>query len=137
MRRAIELARARLGATGDNPAVGCVIVKDGQVVAEGATGAGGRPHAEELALQAAGPFARGATTYVTLEPCGARSTGAASCGERLAEARVARVVIACEDASVLAAGRGLAPLRAAGVTVELACLTVEAAQLYADYRPRG
>src|SRR3954467_4310994 len=101
MRRAIDLARVNLGRTGSNPSVGCVIVRDGAVVGEGATGEGGRPHAEEVALDRAGAAARGATAYVTLEPCGQRSSGAASCGERLAGAGVARVVIACADASSL------------------------------------
>ena len=78
MRRAIALARVNLGRTGDNPSVGCVLVGSGAVVGEGATGLGGRPHAEEVALDAAGPAAQGAVAYVTLEPCGERSTGAAS-----------------------------------------------------------
>ena len=136
MRRAIALARAQVGLTGDNPAVGCVIVRDGAVIGEAATAQGGRPHAEEQALDLAGD-ARGATAYVTLEPCGERSSGAASCGERLAAAGVARVVIAAADASTLAAGRGVARLREAGVAVETGLLADEAAALYADYRPRG
>ena len=137
MRRAIALAAAQVGRTGANPAVGCVLVKDGAMVAEAATAEGGRPHAEELALAAAGDAARDATAYVTLEPCGARSSGAASCSERLAQAAVARVVVACQDASTYAAGQGAARLRAAGVAVELGVLAPEAAPLYADYRPAG
>ena len=70
MRRAIALARANLGLTGDNPSVGCVIVKDGVVLGEAATAPGGRPHAEEQALDAAGADSSGATAYVSLEPCG-------------------------------------------------------------------
>ena len=136
MRRAIALARVNLGRTGDNPSVGCVLVGSGAVVGEGATGLGGRPHAEEVALDAAGPAAQGAVAYVTLEPCGERSTGAASCGERLARAGVARVVLACADASVLADGRGLARLAEAGVAVDLGVAAAEAAPLYASYRPR-
>ncbi|THD68391.1 MAG: riboflavin biosynthesis protein RibD [Phenylobacterium sp.] len=136
MRRAIALARPNLGRTGDNPSVGCVVVKDGVVAGEGATAVGGRPHAEELALDAAGPAARGATAYVTLEPCGERSSGAASCGERLVEAGVARVVVACADASVLAAGRGLERLAEAEIAVDLGIGADEAASLYAAYRPR-
>ncbi|HXA40813.1 MAG TPA: bifunctional diaminohydroxyphosphoribosylaminopyrimidine deaminase/5-amino-6-(5-phosphoribosylamino)uracil reductase RibD [Phenylobacterium sp.] len=136
MRRAIGLAQANLGKTGDNPSVGCVLVKDGVVVGEGATAAGGRPHAEEIALDAAGPAAAGAATYVTLEPCGERSSGAASCGERLARAGVARVVVACDDPSALAAGRGLQRLAAAGIPVDLGVAADEAAALYAAYRPR-
>ena len=135
MRRAIALAAQNVGLTGENPSVGCVLVKDGVVIAEAATGAGGRPHAEEIALAAAGAEAAGATAYVTLEPCGARSSGAASCSERLVAAKVARVVIACEDLSKFAAGQGEARLRAAGVPVEAGLLADEAAALYAAYRP--
>ncbi len=135
MRRAIALAAANVGLTGENPSVGCVLVKDGAVIGEAATAAGGRPHAEEQALAAAGAAARGSTAYVTLEPCGVRSSGAASCAERLAVAGVARVVVACDDASRFAAGQGAARLRAAGMTVETGLLADEARGLYADYRP--
>jgi diaminohydroxyphosphoribosylaminopyrimidine deaminase/5-amino-6-(5-phosphoribosylamino)uracil reductase len=135
MRRAIGLAAQNVGRTGANPSVGCVLVKDGVVVAEAATAAGGRPHAEEQAVAAAGEAARGATAYVTLEPCGARSSGAASCSELLAAAGVARVVVACDDASKFAAGQGASRLQAAGVPVETGLLADEAAQLYAGYRP--
>jgi diaminohydroxyphosphoribosylaminopyrimidine deaminase/5-amino-6-(5-phosphoribosylamino)uracil reductase len=124
MRRAIEVALANLGKTAPNPVVGCVIVKDGVVLAQAATAPGGRPHAEEQALQ--GIDARGATAYVTLEPCGERSTGTASCSLRLVEAGVARVVIACEDPSPYASGRGIERLRAAGVTIESGLLFSEA-----------
>jgi pyrimidine deaminase RibD-like protein len=137
MRRAIELARPGVGLTGDNPSVGCVIVRDGEVVGEAATAPGGRPHAEELALDRAGRGAAGATAYVTLEPCGERSSGAASCGERLAQAGIARVVIACDDASSLAAGRGLQRLRGAGIPVDPGVLQDEAGGLYVGYQPRG
>jgi pyrimidine deaminase RibD-like protein len=136
MRRAIGLARANVGLTGDNPSVGCVIVSDGAVVGEAATAPGGRVHAEEAALGLAGASARGATAYVTLEPCAERSSGAASCSERLAAAGVARVVIACEDPSILAAGRGVQRLRDAGVATALGVLRDEARSLYAGYRPR-
>ncbi len=124
MRRAIEAALANLGKTAPNPVVGCVIVRDGLVLAEAATAPGGRPHAEEQALQ--GIDARGATAYVTLEPCGERSTGAASCSLRLVEAGVARVVIACEDPSPYASGQGIERLRAAGVAIESGLLFAEA-----------
>ncbi|MBT9473431.1 MAG: bifunctional diaminohydroxyphosphoribosylaminopyrimidine deaminase/5-amino-6-(5-phosphoribosylamino)uracil reductase RibD [Phenylobacterium sp.] len=136
MRRAIALARTHLGLTADNPSVGCVIVKDGVVVGEGVTAQGGRPHAEEQALEQAGEKARGAVAYVTLEPCGARSSGAASCSERLTASGVAEVVIACEDASALASGQGAERLRAAGVKVRLGVLEAEAASLYVDYSPQ-
>jgi pyrimidine deaminase RibD-like protein len=135
MRRAIALARAALGTTGENPAVGCVIVKEGEVIGEAATGPDGRPHAEEQALDAAGAQARGATAYVTLEPCGERSSGVASCGERLARAGVGRVVVACADASAYASGRGGEQLALAGISVETGLLAREAAELYADYVP--
>lgn len=135
MRRAIALAAPGVGRTADNPSVGCVIVKDGAVVGEGATVAGGRPHAEEQALGQAGQAARGASAYVTLEPCGERSSGAKSCSELLAAAGVGRVIIACEDASPYAAGRGAARLKAAGVAVETGVLREEASVLYAGYQP--
>jgi diaminohydroxyphosphoribosylaminopyrimidine deaminase/5-amino-6-(5-phosphoribosylamino)uracil reductase len=126
MRRAITVARPRLGRTRPNPTVGCVLVRDGVVLAEAATGEGGRPHAEEAALAAAGEVARGATAFVTLEPCGCRSSGAPACADRLIAAGVARVVIACDDPSDLAAGQGLERLRAAGVKVEIGLLAAEA-----------
>lgn len=118
MARAIELAFARMGETWPNPSVGCVLVKDGQVVAEAATAPGGRPHAEEQAVPAAGEAARGATAYVTLEPCGARSSGRASCAQFLVEAGIARVVVAALDPSPFASGRGTERLRQAGLVVE-------------------
>jgi len=137
MRRAIALARPNLGRTGDNPTVGCVILQDGEIVGEGATGLGGRPHAEELALAQAGDRARGAVAYVTLEPCAQRSSGAASCSALLVQAGIGRVLIACEDASALAAGHGAARLRAAGIEVIEGVLADEAGDLYAGYTPRA
>lgn len=135
MRRAIALARGQLGRTGGNPAVGCVIVRDGLVIAEGATGAGGRPHGEEVALAVAGDAARGATAYVTLEPCAKRSIGGLSCSERLVAAGVRRVLIACQDLSVFAAGQGAQRLRDAGIEVDQGLIEGEAGALYADYVP--
>ena len=135
MRRAIALASARVGLTGSNPAVGCVIVKDGVVVGEAATGEGGRPHAEEQALDQAGEAALGAVAYVTLEPCGERSTGGVSCSARLTAARVAQVVVACDDPSPLASGRGNAALEAAQILVLKGFLADEAAPLYDGYKP--
>ena len=136
MRRAIDLAAAQVGRTGDNPAVGCVIVKDGEIVGEGATADGGRPHAEEIALDAAGEAANGGAAFVTLEPCAQRSSGGRSCSERLVAAGIARVVVACDDASVLAAGGGTERLRQAGIIVETGVLQDEALTLYAGYIPR-
>lgn len=123
MRRAIAVALPNLGLTAPNPVVGCVIVRDGLILAEAATAPGGRPHAEEQALEHID--ARGATAYVTLEPCGARSSGTASCSQRLVAAGVTRVVYACEDASPLASGQGSERLVAAGVTVERGLLSHE------------
>jgi diaminohydroxyphosphoribosylaminopyrimidine deaminase/5-amino-6-(5-phosphoribosylamino)uracil reductase len=135
MRRAIAAAGEVLGATWPNPPVGCVIAAGEELLGVGATAPGGRPHAEEQALAKAGARARGATAYVTLEPCGERSSGAPSCAARLIEAGVCRVVVACADASWLAAGRGMDALSAAGVEVETGLLEEEAAALYRDYRP--
>lgn len=142
MRRAIDLARAQLGRTGSNPAVGCVLVKDDRLIAEAATADGGRPHAEEQALAAAGEAARGAIAYVTLEPCGERTSGAASCSELLIAAGVAELVVAMAgDPSAKASGRGLARLEAAGVPVRSGVLDGAAQSLYAVYlkaaRERG
>ncbi len=124
MKRAIAVARSNLGRTAPNPVVGCLIVRDGRVLAEAATAPGGRPHAEEQALQ--GIDARGATAYVTLEPCGERSSGADSCSLLLVKAGIGRVVVACEDPSPYAAGRGAERLRAAGIPVETGLLADEA-----------
>ena len=122
-----------MGQTGDNPSVGCVIVKDGVVIGEGATASGGRPHAEELALIGAGDNARDAVVYVTLEPCGERSSGAPSCARRLIEAGVEQVFIACADASPLASGRGAKALVDQGIAVQSGLLQGEASALYARY----
>ena len=134
MRRAIDLARTNVGRTAENPSVGCVIVKDGVVLGEAVTAPGGRPHAEEQALRITGPAARGATAYVTLEPCGERSSGARSCSELLVTAGVARVVVAAADSSPLASGRGVLRLRDAGVATDLGLLSTEAGRLYTAYR---
>jgi diaminohydroxyphosphoribosylaminopyrimidine deaminase/5-amino-6-(5-phosphoribosylamino)uracil reductase len=136
MRRAIGAARTMLGKTWPNPAVGCVIARDGEVLAQAATAPHGRPHAEEQALIAAGEAARGATVYVSLEPCGQRSSGAASCAERLVAAGVKRVVIASDNPERLSAGRGLEQLKAGGVQVEVCHLAQEAEPLYRAFRHR-
>lgn len=131
MRRAIAFARP--GKTWPNPPVGCVLVKNGIVIAEGATGDGGRPHAEEMAIAEAGVTAEGATAYVTLEPCGERSTGACSCSQRLVDAKVARVVYACADPSPYASHKGPQRLKDAGIMVEAGLLENEAAHLIAPF----
>jgi len=132
MQRALELAQAQLGHTAPNPSVGCVIVANGAIVGEGATGAGGRPHAEEIALGMAGEHAHGATAYVTLEPCNQRSGGAASCSQLLLTAGLARIVIACPDPHPLGA-HGADRLKAAGIRTELGLLQTEAMALNAGF----
>jgi diaminohydroxyphosphoribosylaminopyrimidine deaminase/5-amino-6-(5-phosphoribosylamino)uracil reductase len=131
MEAALALARAQLGRTAPNPTVGCVIVRDGAVIAAAATGAGGRPHAEEQAL-AQLPSAAGATVYVTMEPCNQRSAGGRSCTDLLLAAAPARVVIACLDPHPLANGAGIARLKAAGIVVDVRP-SAEAAALNADF----
>lgn len=131
MRRALALAAAQKGRTAPNPSVGCVIVKDGVVIAEAATADGGRPHAEEQALAAC--VARGADVFVTLEPCHARSAGGLSCTDLLLKAGPKRVVIAVGDPHPLAAGQGLKRLAAAGVALEIGLLEAEARALNADF----
>jgi diaminohydroxyphosphoribosylaminopyrimidine deaminase/5-amino-6-(5-phosphoribosylamino)uracil reductase len=136
MRQAIDLALAQMGQTWPNPAVGCVIVKDGVVISQAATAPGGRPHAEEQAAPAAGEAARGATAYVTMEPCGARSSGRISCSQYLVEAGVSRVVVAAVDPSPFASGRGVERLRQAGLEVLTGVLSADAAVLYEGYLHR-
>ena len=116
MRRAIAAGRRTRGATAENPAVGCVIVKDGAIVAVAATGEGGRPHAETIAMEMAGDAARGATAYVTLEPCSHHGR-TPPCVDALIAAGVARVVTGLEDPDPRVSGQGHARLREAGVEV--------------------
>ena len=116
MGAALSLARRGLGNTHPNPAVGCILVKDGRVIARGWTQPGGRPHAEAQALDAAGEAARGATAYVTLEPC-AHTGETPPCAEKLIQAGVARVVVAITDPDERVAGRGIAMMQAAGIDV--------------------
>jgi diaminohydroxyphosphoribosylaminopyrimidine deaminase/5-amino-6-(5-phosphoribosylamino)uracil reductase len=103
-----------------NPAVAAIVVKDGIVVGRGWTQPGGRPHAEAMALAQAGADARGATAYVTLEPCAHRSQRGPACADELGRAGIARCVVGCGDPDPRTAGEGLARLREVGVTVELA-----------------
>jgi len=116
MRHALQIAARGLGSVWPNPAVGCVIVKRGRIVGRGWTQPGGRPHAETRALAQAGQAARGATAYVTLEPC-AHHGKTPPCAEALIAAGVAKVVTAMTDPDARVAGRGHAMLRAAGIVV--------------------
>jgi diaminohydroxyphosphoribosylaminopyrimidine deaminase / 5-amino-6-(5-phosphoribosylamino)uracil reductase len=116
--RALELAERGRGTTAPNPVVGAVLVRDGEIVGEGWHERAGLPHAEIVALEAAGDRARGATLYVTLEPC-ARHGRTPPCADALAAAGVTRVVAAVGDPNPETNGAGFERLRAAGVTVEL------------------
>ena len=119
MAEAVALGERARGRTAPNPNVGCLIVgADGTVVGRGATETGGRPHAEAVALAEAGDSARGATVYVTLEPCAHASERGPACADLLAEARPARVVVALGDPDPRTDGRGAERLRAAGIAVE-------------------
>ena len=116
MAQALALGRGARGRTAPNPWVGCVLVRDGEVVGAGATEPPGGPHAEAVGLAAAGERARGATAYVTLEPCSHHGR-TPPCVDALIAAGVVRVVVALEDPDPLVAGAGLAGLRAAGIDV--------------------
>jgi diaminohydroxyphosphoribosylaminopyrimidine deaminase / 5-amino-6-(5-phosphoribosylamino)uracil reductase len=125
MRAALGLARRALGRSWPNPAVGCTIVRDGRVIGRGWTQPGGRPHGETVALAQAGAAARGATAFVSLEPC-AHHGRTPPCANALAEAGVGRVVIPLIDPDPRVAGRGIAALQAGGVRVETGLLAEEA-----------
>lgn len=135
MRAALALARRGLGQTWPNPAVGCVIVKQDRVVGRAVTAPGGRPHAETQALAMAGAEARGATAYVTLEPC-SHHGGTPPCADALATAGVARVVVALADPDPRVNGGGLSRLRDAGIVVQTGLLTDEAADVAAGFLTR-
>lgn len=124
MRSAIALARRGLGRVAPNPAVGCVIVKNGRVIASARTADGGRPHAESIALEQAGQQAKGACAYVSLEPC-AHEGLTPPCAKALVEAGVARVVVGTLDPDPRVAGRGIAILKAAGIAVETGVMEEE------------
>ncbi len=125
MERALNLARKVRGHVWPNPPVGCVIAKDGAVVAEAATHPGGRPHAERKALDHAGRAAKGATLYVTLEPC-CHWGKTPPCADGIIEAGVERVVCAIQDPDPRVNGGGLAKLRAAGLDVTVGLCSDEA-----------
>jgi diaminohydroxyphosphoribosylaminopyrimidine deaminase/5-amino-6-(5-phosphoribosylamino)uracil reductase len=122
---ALRLGLRALGLTAENPNVGCVIVKDGRLLGVGWTQAGGRPHAETEALRMAGKGARGATAYVTLEPC-AHHGCTGPCAEALVKAGLARIVTAIEDPDPRVSGGGHAILRRAGIAVETGLMADQA-----------
>ncbi|QWG25684.1 bifunctional diaminohydroxyphosphoribosylaminopyrimidine deaminase/5-amino-6-(5-phosphoribosylamino)uracil reductase RibD [Bradyrhizobium sediminis] len=132
MALALALGRRGQGRVWPNPAVGAVVVRDGIIVGRGWTQAGGRPHAEPEALRRAGEAARGATLYVTLEPC-SHFGKSPPCADAVIAAGIARVVSAIEDPNPEVAGQGHAKLRAAGITVDIGPGTAEAARDHAGH----
>jgi diaminohydroxyphosphoribosylaminopyrimidine deaminase / 5-amino-6-(5-phosphoribosylamino)uracil reductase len=128
MAQALRLAERGLYTTSPNPRVGCVLVRDGGVVGEGWHERAGEPHAEVLALRAAGEAARGATAYVTLEPCSHHGR-TPPCADALISAGVARVAVAVQDPNPQVAGQGISKLRAAGIEVECGLMEAAAREL--------
>lgn len=132
MRQALDLARTMVGKTGSNPSVGCVIVNGDCVVGRGVTASGGRPHAETQALIQAGTAAKGATIYVTLEPC-AHVGETPSCADAIIATKPARVVIAHRDPDPRTDGQGMARMQRAGVMVTYDVLSNDAAIVMVDF----
>lgn len=135
MARALQLARRGCYTTHPNPRVGCVVVNGGRIVGEGYHVRVGEPHAEVHALRAAGEAARGATVYVTLEPC-SHYGRTPPCAQALIDACVSRVVIAMVDPNPQVAGRGVSMLREAGIEVEIGCLEADAEVLNVGFVKR-
>ena len=136
MESAIALGERGRGRTAPNPNVGCVIVRDDKVVGRGWTQPGGRPHAEAIALDEAGAAARGATVYVTLEPCAHRSARGPTCAELLVESRPERVVIAVADPDPRTNGAGIERLKGAGIEVETGIESAAAERSLAGFLSR-
>ncbi|MFV0513949.1 MAG: bifunctional diaminohydroxyphosphoribosylaminopyrimidine deaminase/5-amino-6-(5-phosphoribosylamino)uracil reductase RibD [Jhaorihella sp.] len=132
MALALSLGRRGMGSCWPNPAVGCVIVRDGRIVGRGWTQPGGRPHAETVALAHAGTAARGATAYVTLEPC-AHHGQTPPCAEALIEAGIARVVAPMQDSDPRVSGHGFEMLRRHGIDVTTGVLAEDAARDHAGF----
>ncbi len=132
MSLALRLAERALGSCAPNPAVGCIIVKNGRIIGRGYTQKGGRPHAETIALQQAGAEAKGATAYVSLEPC-AHHGQTPPCATALVSAGITRVVSACEDPDSRVAGRGHAMIKDAGVALSVGVMEFEARALNAGF----
>lgn len=132
MAMAIDLSRGQRGRTGDNPNVGCVIVKSGRVIGRGATADGGRPHAETQALFQAGDKARGADVYVTLEPC-AHHGQTPPCADALIAAKIARCYIALIDPDDRVNYRGAAKLQEAGIDTQIGLGAAPAREAMRDW----
>lgn len=126
MNMALSLGERGVGRTGNNPSVGCVIVNHGKIIGRGWTQAGGRPHAEAMALEQAGGAATGATVYVTLEPCAHISDRGDACSNLLVAAKPSHVVAATEDPDPRTAGKGFARLAGAGIEVTTGIMASEA-----------
>src|SRR5262245_53594387 len=135
MTMAARLGRRALGTTAENPPVGCVIVREGAIVGLGWTQPGGRPHAEAEALRMAGEAARGATAYVTLEPC-AHHGRTSPCAEALAAAGISRVVVAFEDPDPRVSGRGFSILQRSGIAIQIGIGVAEARSTLAGFLTR-
>lgn len=135
MARALHLAERGLYTTTPNPRVGCVLVKDGKLLSEGWHERAGEPHAEVHALRAAGDSAKGATAYVTLEPCSHHGR-TPPCADALIAAGIARVVVAMQDSNPQVAGQGIARLRNAGIEVECGLMEASARALNAGFISR-
>lgn len=136
MGAALALADRGTGRTAPNPNVGCVVVRDGRVVGRGWTQPGGRPHAEAMALAEAGDNARGATAYVTLEPCAHVSPRGPACTDLLIDAGVARIVAAMGDPDPRTNGQGFDRARAAGIAVTVGVREAEARSMIAGFLTR-
>src|SRR5437764_8974056 len=133
MRRAIELAARGRGSVEPNPMVGCVIVRDGRIIADGYHQEFGQPHAEREALAAARESPRGATVYVNLEPCCHTNKKTPPCVPALIEAGLAKVMVGCADPNPDVSGKGIEALRSAGIEVQVGLLEPESKQLNAAY----
>jgi diaminohydroxyphosphoribosylaminopyrimidine deaminase/5-amino-6-(5-phosphoribosylamino)uracil reductase len=136
MGAAIALSRRGLGRTSPNPNVGCIIEKDGIVLGRGWTQPGGRPHAEAMALEAAGDAAKGASVHVTLEPCAHDSERGPACADLLVRAGVAAVSIGALDPDPRTAGKGAARLAGAGIAVTSGCREDDAREAMAGFFTR-
>jgi diaminohydroxyphosphoribosylaminopyrimidine deaminase/5-amino-6-(5-phosphoribosylamino)uracil reductase len=136
MKHAFDLARSGLGRTAPNPSVGCVLVKFGQIVGEGRTQSGGRPHGEAMALMRAGALARGADAYVTLEPCAHESLRGPSCSDSLIQAGLNSVTISVLDPDPRTAGKGVHKLQSWGLGVRVGLLEEDGKKQISGFEKR-